>query len=116
MRFSCTNYAFITFDLKKQNFHLCTQTPLHCSNLLLELQIFVYLLLQLSSNSLPTFTNVPFSFPHFFYIYERQSSCVVGARKWTEVWCWCDVIQIYVNGVPYLLISQHAVNFGELDE
>jgi len=25
------------------------------------------------------------------------------------------VIQIYVNGVPYLLISQHAVNFSELD-
>jgi len=38
------------------------------------------------------------------------------ARKWTKVWCSCDVIQIYVNGIPYLLISQHAVNFDELDE
>jgi len=66
MSFSCISYAFIAFDLKNQNFHLPTQTLLYCSNLLLELQIFAYVLLQLSFNSLLTFTNVPFSFSHFF--------------------------------------------------
>jgi len=60
------HYAFIAFDLKYQIFRLPTQTPLHCSNLFLELRIFVYLLLQLSSNSLPTSTNVLIPFPHFF--------------------------------------------------
>jgi len=55
---SFINYAF---DLQNQNSHLSIQTPLHYSNLLLELQIFMCLLLQVSSRNLPTSTNVPFS-------------------------------------------------------
>jgi len=112
--FSWTSYLFIAFVLKNQNSHLPTQ--LHCaSNLLLKLQIFTCLFLQLSSNSLPTSTNVPLYFPHFFR-FMRKSLCVLGARKRTKVYCSCDIIQIYVNGMPYLLKNQHVVNFSELDE
>jgi len=39
-----------------------------------------------------------------------------GTRMQMKVWCSCDVIQIYMNGVSYLLISQHAVNFSESDD
>jgi len=41
---------------------------------------------------------------------------ISGASKQTKVWCLCDVIQIYVNAILYLLISQHAIYFSELDE
>jgi len=43
----CTNYALTAFDSKKTKFPVCPH--IHCSNLLVELQIFTCLLLQLSS-------------------------------------------------------------------
>jgi len=42
--------------------------------------------------------------------------CMFGVKKRMKNWYLCDIVQIYVNGIPYLLISQHAVNFSELDE
>ena len=54
----------------------------HCWNLLLKLQIFTGLFLQLSFNSLPTSTHVLFSFTHFL-IYLRDSPCT------------CLVLEIY---------------------
>jgi len=97
--FSCTNYAFIAFDLKSQNFCLPTQTPLHCSSLLLELWILAYLLLQvqLSFNSLPNSTNVRFSFLHFLrFVRDSPRVPLALESRQTKVWCSCGVVQIYV--------------------
>jgi len=42
--------------------------------------------------------------------------CAFGAKKQMKIWCLCDVIQIYVNSILYLLISHQAVNYSKLDE
>jgi len=55
-----------------------------------------------------------FPFPIFFR-FMRDSPHARLALESERRFGALGVIQIYVNGVPYLLISQHAVNFSELD-
>ena len=110
--FSCTNYAFNSvWPIKTKLLFVHTNTAT-----LLKLAPwapdFHVLPLQLPSNGLPTSTNVLISFP----LFEKQSSCVFGARKRMKIWCTCDIIQIYANTILFLLISHQVINFSELDE